>query len=470
MNWKEKIAYRGIFILLLFLLSQLFGEEKKGLINLMKVPLMGDTTEEVIFYISSQKPGETLSYEVFFGDGNKHESPFTTGEIEASHRYTKPGVYKVKIIAKSRKGVVSEEETTIEIKDKLYLFRFELRSATISTPALDKQNNFYLGLEDNCLVSFNKEGNFRFQFPTSQPVFATPTVLDHQVIFGCLDSNLYCIDTTGKLLWKFRASGEIYSAPATDGKKIFFTSEDGGVYSLSRDGRLLWQKKISSEPSSPTLDKDGSIFITADGIYGFSAKGRELFAFTTPDKDAFLTPPVLSPDGLSLLAGCEDGYLYCIDKKGKLNWKAPTPDEDPIRCEGIFQGDTFLFGADDGVLYKKERYGGLKDFFTTDGEIIASPVITHDQRIFIFSDDGYLYCLRGDGRLIFSKEISYGEKGYFITPSPTLTSDGTLIVTSWDGEIFAFPASPVANPHLWHTYRANFHRTGSLNLIGPRSP
>ncbi len=445
---------------LLGLYAALSGSEGKRRINLSKVPLMGDTTEEVIFFVSPQNK-ETLAYEISFGDGERYRSSFTPLEIEAQHLYKKPGRYQIIIAVYDRKGKLGEETTAIEISPQLFLYKIELPSATISTPALDGADNIYLGLEDNALISFKKDGTFRFSFSTRNSVYATPILFNDKVLFGALDSSLYCLDTTGRLLWQFPAKGEIYQAAATDGKKIVFVTDDGQVFCLTMNGKLSWQGKIGPEPLSPTIDKEGNIFITADGVYGFSPSGKPLFLFKTAEEDAFLTPGVLTPGGL-ILAGCENGYLYCLNRKGELLWKAPTEEEDCIRCEGIFKGDTFFFGADDGVLYKKGRYGTPVKFFATDGEIIASPVITKDGRIFIFSDDGYLYCLREDGQLLFTKEVAYSEKGFFITPSLTLTSDGVLLVTSWDETLFAFPAEVSVNPSLWHTYRGNSQRQGRI--------
>ncbi|MEO0098304.1 MAG: PQQ-binding-like beta-propeller repeat protein [candidate division WOR-3 bacterium] len=456
---KEKILIPFSFPLIIIFFTYPFVFAQPVL-NLKKVPLFGDTTEEVLFTISTEKP-ETLVYEVFFGDGEVYRSSFVSGEIEVGHQYKKPGVYWLKVAGHSKKGFTAVESLAIEIKERLALFEIPLPSATISTPALDENDNLYLGLEDNALISFRKDGAFRFSFSTRNSVYATPIVFRDKVIFGALDSTLYCLDTTGKLLWQFSAGSEIYQPAATDGERIFFVTDDGQLFSLSLGGKLLWKKKVASEPSPVTIDEKGQIFLTADGIYSFTRDGKMLFSWQTPNEDPFLTGCQLSPDGY-LLAGCEDGFLYALNKKGELLWKAATPEEDPIRCEGVFRGDTFLFGADDGVLYKKGRYGGLIPFFTTDDEIIASPVVTEDGRVFLFSDDGYLYSLREDGQLLFRKEIAYSEKGFFITPSLTLTRDGILLATSWDERIFAFPAGRVHSPHLWHTYRGVFSREGRV--------
>lgn len=450
--------------LLLTLYSLIFSQ---SVLNLKKVPLLGDTTEEIIFTIAFEKP-ETIAYEVFFGDGEVYRSSFVSGEIEVGHWYKKPGIYPVKVSAHSKKGVTVTESLWIEVKEKLSLFEIPLPSATISTPALDGNDNLYLGLEDNALISFRKDGTHRFTFPTRNAVYATPVVFQEKVIFGALDSTLYCLDTTGRLIWSFPAGGEIYQPAATDGEKIFFVNDDGNLFCLTMKGKLLWQKKIAPEPSPVTIGEK-VIYLTADGVYSLTKDGKLLFTWKTPDEDLFLTGCVLVGDG-SLIAGCENGSLYCLNQRGELIWKAPTPEEDPIRCEGVFKGDTLIFGADDGVLYKKGKLGSLIPFFSTDGEIIASPMITGDGRVFIFSDDGYLYCLREDGQLVFRKEVAYSEKGFFVTPSLTLIRSerkGVLLVTSWDGTIFAFPTTESQEPkgrsqYYWRTYRGNYARQGRI--------
>lgn len=456
------IKFKGKPYLLSFTFCVFLISSGQPILNLKKVPLLGDTTEEILFTIASEKP-ETLVYEVFFGDGEVYRSSFVSAEIEVGHWYKKPGIYRVKIVAHNKKGEVVTESIGLEIKERLSLFEISLPSATISTPALDKHDNLYLGLEDNALVSFRQDGTYRWTFSTRNSVYATPVVFREKVIFGSLDSTLYCLDTTGKLIWSFLAGGEIYQPVATDGERIFLVTDDGNLFCLTMNGKLLWQRKIASEPSPVTIG-ERHIYLTADGVYSLTRDGKLVFVWKTPDEDLFLTGSVLTPDG-SLIAGCENGNLYCLNQKGELIWKAPTLEEDPIRCEVVFKGDTLIFGADDGVLYKKGKLGSLIPFFSTDGEIIASPMITEDGRIFIFSDDGYLYCLREDGQLLFRKEIAYSEKGFFVTPSLVSIRKGILLATSWDGTLFAFLANINQKAAVWRTYRGNYARQGRITKV-----
>uniref|UniRef100_A0A7C3YT24 PKD domain-containing protein n=1 Tax=candidate division WOR-3 bacterium TaxID=2052148 RepID=A0A7C3YT24_UNCW3 len=461
----------------ILLLSFFLFASHEGVFNLKKIPLLGDTVEDVVFSLSLLRP-DTCVYEIFFGDGERFHTSFLSTEYEVSHKFSLPGKYWVKLFAHSKKGFsYPPESILIEIRDNLFSRSIPLPSATISSPACDlKGNNFYLGLEDNALLSFRSDGTLRFSFQTKNSVYATPSVFGDRVFFGSLDSNLYCLDTSGNLLWSYKVSGEIYQAIATNGSFLVAVSDDGHIFCFSLSGKLLWEKRIGPEPSPPTIDEKGNIFLTADGVYGFSPKGKLLFFFQTSEKSLFTTGCVLSSDG-SILTGNEDGYLYCLNKNGELLWKAPTPEEDPIRCEGIFYLDTFLFGCDDGTLYKKGRYGGLVPFWTTDGEIISSPVVSEDGFFFFFSDDGYLYCVRQDGQFVFKKEIAYSEKGFYITPSLLLTPDGILVATSWDEMVYLFdtkslsvyccPPSVDRGPashgkRIWHTYRGNSCRTGCL--------
>ncbi|WP_161997871.1 PQQ-like beta-propeller repeat protein, partial [Escherichia coli] len=116
--------------------------------------------------------------------------------------------------------------------------------------------------------------------------------------------------------------------------------------------------------------------------------------FNSLGEEEFFPAPTVTKD--YLLCGCEDGYLYFLDKKkGKLIKRIATFDEDAIKTEVIIDEEgKFYFGDDGGKLYVYD--GKLVSLFEAEDAIISTPlIIKRDGKkiIFILDEMGYLYAL-----------------------------------------------------------------------------
>ncbi len=127
------------------------------------------------------------------------------------------------------------------------------------------------------------------------PVVSTPLIHNQILVVATYDSwvkgtsfvgknFLFGIDKeNGKEIWKFEIPGDVFSSPCLiDDKMVIAGSISNAVYALQgNSGDLIWKFKTGGQVwSSPSYNGKNNIFI-----------------------------------------GSDDGFLYCLDKDGKLLWK-----------------------------------------------------------------------------------------------------------------------------------------------------
>src|SRR5512135_2555418 len=70
----------------------------------------------------------------------------------------------------------------------------------------------------------------------------------------------------------------------------------------------------------------------------------------------------------------------------------------------------------------------VKWTFTAGGQVISSPALGANERIYVGSHDGKLYCLDKAGKQVWS----YDTHGTIDFSSPALAADGTIYITAFE--------------------------------------
>ena len=189
--------------------------------------------------------------------------------------------------------------------------------------------------------------------------------------------------------------------------------------------------------------------------------------------------------------GCEDGYLYSLFSTGELRWKTLIDASGLIRtapCIGptgnVYAGSLQL-NNDYSV---NVNYPGKIACISTDGDVIAtstwassifsSPILgisgTNGGQgsLIITTCDGYLRALNPttlEQRWFSQINTPYQMNTGVIFSSPTIGSDGTIYIGSYNKNIYAFPPSPVnqiltSTSPLW-TYQceSSIYTTPAIN-------
>jgi hypothetical protein len=161
---------------------------------------------------------------------------------------------------------------------------------------------------------------------------------------------------------------------------------------------------------------------------GSFRKGQPLFIRTG---GAVLTDPALLSDG-SIVFASDPKQVFAIDKDARLRWRFSltrtlgNPASPAVSCV-----DNVYFGADDSNLYSLDANGLFRWSFRAGGPITSRPAIDHDA-VYFSSEDGNFYSITTNGVLRWKYWI--GTNSFC---GPGISSDGNVIVGSFDGSVIA---------------------------------
>lgn len=459
-----------IFVSLLFFTEPSITNQPPIVPNSIITQLFGDTTKVIEFTVQTTDPdNDKISYQFDWGDGIISEwSEFSlSGYVFTSrHIYKNLGEFQCRARTSDERNNISNwsEPFIITIVPMLLKWIYSPILGIYSGVAIGPSKEIYVTSENGEVHSLNRDGSLRWMLSTLSPIYSSPIVGKNVIYVTTTGNKLYAIDFSGKELWKFETDSPIYSTPTLLSNNIIcFGCDDGNIYAISSSGKLLWKYKTGDEISgSPSVSIDGTIFIASDAVYAITAKGKSKWIYRPSEEDEtyFSATPAIDVDGTIYIGGT-DGALYAINKQGRLKWRAMTPDEDAIRAGvSIDQKGIIYFGAENGILYKKELYGEVIPVFESDYYIFSTPAIDSLGNIYFVSDDGFFYCLRQDGKLLFKWQIAEDSKEMIYSSSPIIADDGTVYVGSWDGSLYAFSGFAPPAKSAWPFYRYNQQNTG----------
>lgn len=443
------------------------------------VPMWADTANEVEADIFP--PGGAVAlplyYQVAWGDGDTltWTGPLRSlTDISRYHKYKAAGQYAVTVQARDSTGRASNWSKPYSVSvsfEPIQKGIFNTSDPIVASPTLDRNGNVYIGDESGTLYSVSPNGNQRWTFKANDAIYGAAAISRDLVYFTSLDSNLYCLDTTGKELWHCYLNDELYSTPALGpGGTIYVATDKGTVAAVSSSGKMLWTHKTSDEiAGSVTIGRTGLLYVAGDSVHCLEPNGRQRWGFGAPEGDYFYASPVVNDSGV-VYVGNTDGFLYCLGPNGRQQWRAAAPEGDEIRSEAVFAPDGSLWFGTDGDFLCRMQPGAApeKEYEATD-ILISTPALSDKHTMYFLPDDGTLYALSANGRLLWERDVATGEKDVYYTSSPVLAPDGTVYVGSWDGGLYAFRGDGPVAATLWPEYRRNAQHTGTMAPTRPRS-
>jgi outer membrane protein assembly factor BamB len=218
---------------------------------------------------------------------------------------------------------------------------------------------------------------------------------------------------------------------------------------MPRKPSLLWVKEVGPSVSSPVF-VDGTVYVS-------TITGR-IFALNISKKeikwDLYVGSSIVSSpliyNGI-LVAATYDSWIkdtsltgknfrLGIDSNyGRQIWNYEIPGGVfSSRCLVGSDGMTVVVGSMSKFIYAIEgKIGKLLWKFETGGEVWSSPSYNGNE-IFIGSDDGFIYCLDIDGKLIWKTKLN----GKIRSSSPCLSFDGdqssrSLFIGTYNGVILS---------------------------------
>lgn len=338
---------------------------------------------------------------------------------------------------------------------------------------VDKEGHIYLAGDDGYLYCLNSQGLVIWRYGTTSKIICTPTIgNDGNIYFvNWLNATLYCLSPDGQLIWKY-----VLGDYNTGSSPVF--GYDGILYAISGDDtystlfsfknqKLLWTYKMPALIAhTPIIGDDGAIYLISKSnyLFGVNVDGSLKFGVTltisddeggvvqSGDKGWYIegsnhvsSNPASFVEGSGHYASLsrDDNYIYVVDHYAVLVYYFNGTQFAHKRISGasgtpsIYNGVLYI-SATSG-LYAVNLTSGYNLWFKplkTTSLSLSSPLISNGSVIYL-SGNSTVYAVGLDGELLWSYSIPSKYGGAFSVSSPTLTDDGTLIVTTIQG-IYAF--------------------------------
>ena len=333
-----------------------------------------------------------------------------------------PVHYQDKIIFGSTDGSLY----AVKAETGEFLWAFKTGGAVNSSPSVDKDGRIYFLSGDNYFYCLNSDnGTMLWKFKTGEDLpyrwgfdylQSSPALYEDEVYFGSGDGNLYSLDrNSGSLVWKYFTGNRIRTSPSVYKDMVLFGDMGGHFYSVkSGDGTLIWKfntiagtsgNNLGEEAfdrtaiiSSPSIEDSTVCFGARDGfLYALNVfTGKELWKFDHQVSWVISTPAIYRH---TVFTGSSDGhFVQAVDiSSGKEKWRSDTPGL--VWSSPSISNDRVYLGDGKGNLFQLDADSGKAEWRFKFSKWILSSVILYDDLLCFGCDDGYVYAVRGNGKV-----------------------------------------------------------------------
>ncbi len=262
----------------------------------------------------------------------------------------------------------------------------------------------YFGSLNKTFYAINsKDGRKLWQYKTDGLILeSSPAVWEGKVYFGSYDHNMYCLDArTGKLIWKFRTNRMINAAPIIDNSRLYFGSTDHNMYCLdAKTGGVIWKFRTQEEVQSTPIIHEGRLFFGSFDHFFYcidADSGSLIWKHQTQGEIYYFNPPLIH-GGLIMFPSFDNLIRAVRIEDGTLMWKFRTGNYGCVCCP-IKHDDRLYVSSRDGNLFCLTLDGKQMWKFTKN-EPVSLPT-PYNGRIYIGCEDQYLYCLDMEGKEVW---------------------------------------------------------------------
>lgn len=119
------------------------------------------------------------------------------------------------------------------------IWSLDLGGTIVGSPTIDESGTLYVGTLERAVVAVDTATrDIKWTFTTTGWVWATPLVVEDQIVVGDLDGFFYSIDAvSGRQNWQIDTTGAITGSAALFGESLYVVNEAGTLLSVSLDGR-----------------------------------------------------------------------------------------------------------------------------------------------------------------------------------------------------------------------------------------
>ena len=300
------------------------------------------------------------------------------------------------------------------------------------------------------------DGTKAWQYPDkagTQLFYANPVLTTNgQVLVGSAgrDYELTSLDTaTGQQKWAapFVATDRWVAAPLVVGDTVYAANNDGTLYVLKlATGEKVWSLHISKELWGAPVTDGNLVFVTSldHFLYAVDPVAQKVIwkvdlGGSAPDS------PAISSDGKTLYIGSFAKKIFAVDiATGSVRWTAVT--KDWVWGAPVLGGDS-LFAADiSGNIYSLGVPNG-KDAWPSlqpDGPITGSPLVLADGSMVVATESGSLFAFNTSGvkmwditpgGKIYTAPVDAGDSTAGLIMVAPMNTDFLLAAVSKDGKL-----------------------------------
>lgn len=230
-----------------------------------------------------------------------------------------------------------------------------------SSPVYHNGTIYVQTFSNSTIWALRPDGTLKWKFSANLEgnPYASPFAFEDKVLFSAVNK-LFCLNENGVELWNFTADSNITNSPVFGNGKVFFATQKS-VYALDVNGQVLWRKDFNGTISNAVL-ADSAVCLGGKNRFScFNAtSGEPIWDFETEGKVD--STSAIHNGRIYFATNTAKGTIYALNlSNGNLLW-------------------FYRLIPPEGSYYN----------------IMSSPVIA-EQKLFIGSDSGHVYCFNSSG-------------------------------------------------------------------------
>jgi outer membrane protein assembly factor BamB len=239
--------------------------------------------------------------------------------------------------------------------------------------------------------------------------------LNGNIYFTDIPNNLYCINSLGELQWKHQLqdlskSSNFSMSFSPDCKTLYLPGNSHSIYAFDIITKTIkWSFGNSEQEQAPLIDNQNNIYLHAisdsynnskPALFSVNKDGDVNWFY--PHNSRYLIGPFSEPT-INKWGDIYFGYdtLYCVDYKGRLNWKYNLDNHITVPLVNDADGNIYFIKSKrfaEGVICLSRKGELLWEFLFPDGLSggtgFESPVL----------GNGVMYLLSNNNNLIYKIE------------------------------------------------------------------
>ena len=275
-----------------------------------------------------------------------------------------------------------------------------------SSPTIDANGNVYFNSQDGYTYAVSSNSLLWKYYTGANSVSrSSVTIYDKYLIFGSIDTYIYCLYLDGTFVWRFKTTGIVQGSATIDKGTVYIASESI-LYSIDLiKGKLNYiYKSRGSIYSTPAVETCGNIYITSldSRVHALNKGCNRIWDYTTGG-------PIYSSVAIGanriLYVTSTDGYLYAIQgEDGSLVWKVFLGLG--LKCTPMIDALGNIYVAS-STIYIVNSSGNIISQYNIQG-IVDSCICIYNEKLYISSADGYLYAINGISNNTPSLYLQFG--------------------------------------------------------------